>query len=219
MQSRNIAVIDFETTGLSPWAGARAIEIGVVLISGQRVVDRFQSLMNPRVRVPAEISQLTGITNQMVSGAPPSITVMRDAAKFIGDADLVAHNAAFDRKFMEAEMAAAGVARPLNFACTLLLSRRIFRDAPNHRLETLVRHLKLPTKVGFHRALADAQATAELLLRIQAEISERFGIDHVHHDFMAKIQKTSARNLEKLILGAASAEASPMVTKPSPTRD
>lgn len=102
-------------------------------------------------------------------------------------------------------MAAISVSRPLNFVCTLLLSRRIFRDAPNHRRETLVRHLKLPTNVGFHRALADAQATAELLPRIQAEISERFGASHVRHDFMGQIQRTPIGNVEKMILGVVSA--------------
>jgi DNA polymerase-3 subunit epsilon len=64
------------------------------------VVDRFQSLMNPGIRIPAFITQLTGITNAMVQTAPPVAQVMRDAARFVGNCPMVAHNASFDRKLL-----------------------------------------------------------------------------------------------------------------------
>jgi len=100
-----IAVIDFETTGISPAMGDRATEVALVLLEHGRVVDRFQSLMNAGVRIPAFVTQLTGISNAMVAGAPPAEQVMREAARFVGDTPLVAHNAAFDRKFWQAELA------------------------------------------------------------------------------------------------------------------
>jgi hypothetical protein len=79
-----IAVIDFETTGISPAMGDRATEVAIVMMEGGRVVDRFQSLMNAGVRIPSFITQLTGITNAMVANAPPAAQVMAEAGRFVG---------------------------------------------------------------------------------------------------------------------------------------
>ena len=103
-----IAVIDFETTGMAPAQGARATEVAIVLIEGGQVVDRFQSLMRTGAWIPPFITRLTGITNAMVAAAPPAEEVMRDAARFVGSAPMVAHNAAFDSKFWQSELALAG---------------------------------------------------------------------------------------------------------------
>lgn len=173
-----IAVIDFETTGMSPRMGARATEIAVVKLQGGRIVDRYQSLMRTGVWVPPFIEQLTGISNRMLDAAPPAGQVMREAAAFVGDAPLVAHNAAFDRGFWQAELAHAGC-EPANdavgpFACTLLLSRRLNDEAPNHRLGTLAQLFDLPRSGRAHRALADAEMTAHLLLRMQRDVERRF---------------------------------------------
>src|SRR3954470_1478743 len=91
------AVIDFETTGLSPTQGDRATEIAIVLMEGDKVVDRFQSLMNAGVRISGFIESYTGISNEMIADAPPAETVMADAARFVAGAPMVAHNASFDR--------------------------------------------------------------------------------------------------------------------------
>jgi hypothetical protein len=135
-----IAVIDFETTGLSPAQGDRATEIAVVLVQGGRVVDRFQSLMNAGVRISSFIESFTGISNAMVAAAPPAAQVMAEAARFVGNAPLVAHNAGFDRRFWQAELARVGpdaTAAHNPFACTMLLSRRLYPQAPGHKLGTL----------------------------------------------------------------------------------
>jgi hypothetical protein len=92
-----IAVVDFETTGMSPRLGARATEIAVVLVQGARIVGRYQSLMRSGASVPPFIERLTGISNRMLDGAPPASQVMREAAAFVGANPMVAHNAAFDR--------------------------------------------------------------------------------------------------------------------------
>lgn len=196
MKTKLMAVVDFETTGLSPGDGARAIEIAAVLVSGDRVVDRFASLMNPGVSVPHEITQLTGITTKMVRSAPAAAAVMQEVTRFIGDAGLVAHNASFDRRFLAAEQRRIGVSRPLDFVCTMLLSRRVFDGAPNHKLGTLVRHLGLASDGSLHRALADATVTAELLLRIQMEISVRYGLS-LPHETLVMLQQTPRKSLEK----------------------
>ena len=136
-----IAVIDFETTGMSPSQGARATEVAIVLLEGGQVVDRFQSLMKTGAWIPPFITELTGISNAMLQDAPSADAVMRDAARFVGKAPMVAHNASFDSKFWQAELQLADVPAPQPFACTVLLSRRLYPDAPTHKLGPLVQHL------------------------------------------------------------------------------
>ncbi|WP_439589229.1 3'-5' exonuclease [Hydrogenophaga sp.] len=184
-----IAVIDFETTGISPSAGDRATEVAVVILEQGRVVDRYQSLMNAGVRVPSFITQLTGITNAMVATAPSAERVMREAAEFVGDLPMVAHNASFDRRFWCAELALAGQAAPHAFACTVLLSRRLYPEAPSHRLGTLVDHFRLPRTGQAHRALADAEMAAELLARIQQDLRTRHGVAQPDHAFLMAMQR------------------------------
>jgi len=184
-----VVVLDFETSGLSPEQGARAIEIGAVLIRNQQITDRFQSLINPGFQVTREIEMVTGINNRMLAVAPDSSTVMKDLSHFIGSYPLVAHNASFDQKFLEAEFAQIGKKRPYNFSCTLLLSRRIYPDMPNHKLETLIRCKELAVNGQFHRALADAEMTASLWLRIIEDIKSEYGFDGVPFDVLKKLGK------------------------------
>ena len=183
------AVIDFETTGISPNCGDRATEVAIVLLEGGRVVDRFQSLMNAGVRIPAFITQLTGITNAMVAGAPEAAQVMAQASRFVGSAPLVAHNAAFDRKFWQAELARAGLPAPQPFICTLLLSRRLYPQAPNHQLGTLVDYHRLPRTGQAHRALADAEMAAELLGQIRSDLRTRHGVASPGHALLMALQR------------------------------
>jgi DNA polymerase-3 subunit epsilon len=170
-----IAVIDFETTGMSPAQGARATEIAVVLVREGQIVDRYASLMRTGASVPPFIEQLTGITNRMLATAPPADTVMREVADFSQGCALVAHNAAFDRGFWVNETALAGItvdATP--FGCTLLLSRRLCPEAPDHRLGTLADWHGISYTGRAHRALADAEVAAELWLRIVHDVERRY---------------------------------------------
>lgn len=188
------AVIDFETTGLSPAQGDRPTEVAIVKIQGDRIVDRYQSLMNPGVPIPGFIQSLTGITNQMVKTAPRVEHVMQQAMDFVGETPLVAHNAAFDRKFWEYSCPGNST-----FICSLLLARRLFPDAPNHKLASLVRVLGLPATGRYHRALADAEATAYLLLHIKQELRLRFHVPEVRLELLAAIQAASKKKLESCI--------------------
>jgi DNA polymerase III subunit epsilon len=177
MPAAPFIVIDFETTGMGPAQGARATEIAAVRVEDGRVTGHYQSLMNAGVWVPPFITALTGITNQMLAGAPPAAQVMQEVAAFCRSQPLVAHNAAFDRGFWAAEMAQAGVpADPAHaaFACTVLLSRRLYPEAPSHRLSHLADWLGLRRDGRAHRALSDAELTAQLLIRLQRDVTERF---------------------------------------------
>ncbi|PKO78666.1 MAG: DNA polymerase III subunit epsilon [Betaproteobacteria bacterium HGW-Betaproteobacteria-15] len=194
-----IAVIDFETTGISPSMGDRATEVAIVLTEAGRVVDRFQSLMNAGVRIPAFITQLTGITNAMIADAPPAEAVMAEAARFVGDTPLVAHNAGFDQRYWRAELARAGVPAQHPFACTVLLSRRLYPEVPSHKLGTLVDWFQLPRTGQAHRALADAEMATELLARIQRDLRERHGVADPHHGFLMTLQRCARKALPKLL--------------------
>lgn len=165
-----VAVLDFETTGLSPDRGARATEIAVVLLRDGEIVDRFQSLMNAGRTIPANVTSLTGITNGMIASAPPASKVMREAERFVGRSRIVAHNASFDRKFWKAELQLLGSSNNSEFVCTMLLSRRTYPHAPNHKLSTLVDMLNLPSSGRGHRAMADAEMTSHLWVRLHADI-------------------------------------------------
>ena len=184
-----IAVIDFETTGVSPGQGARATEVAIVLLEGGQVVDRFQSLMKTGVWIPSFITQLTGITNAMVNAAPDAAQVMQDAARFVGDAPMVAHNASFDSKFWQAELALAGMPAPQPFACTVLLSRRLYPEAPSHKLGTLVDYHGLPRTGQAHRALADAEMAAALLVRMQHDLRTRWRVAEPSYALLQTLQR------------------------------
>ena len=184
-----IAVIDFETTGLSPAMGDRATEVAIVLLEAGVVVDRFQSLMNAGVYIPAFITSLTGISNAMIASAPLADRVMRDASRFTGNAPLVAHNAAFDRKFWQAELARADEPAEHPFACTLLVSRRLYPQAPSHKLGVLADYHQLPKAGRAHRALADAEMAASLLGQIQHDLRTRHGITRPDHALLMLLQR------------------------------
>lgn len=170
-----MVVLDFETSGMSPERGDRAIEIGAVRLVDDRIVERFQSLMNPGRRINSFIEHLTGISNAMLQQAPPAAEVMAGFARFIDGSSLVAHNAAFDRRFLDAELALIGQRRQQEMACSLLAARRLYPDAPNHRLQTLVHYHGLPTTGTYHRALADAEMTAHLWLRMGYDVTSTYG--------------------------------------------
>lgn len=202
---QTVAVIDFETTGMSPGQGARATEIAAVLVQDGRIVDRFQSLMNSGAWVPPFIEQLTGITNRMLQTAPSAESVMRDVARFTRGCPLVAHNAAFDRGFWQAEIARADCEPdPAHqFACTLLLARRLYPQAPNHKLGSLARFHALPSTGRAHRALADAEVTAHLLLRVQQDVGQQFSAEldgcGVDHRLLMALQKANRLALARCV--------------------
>ncbi len=194
-----IAVIDFETTGMVPAQGARATEVAIVLLEGTQVVDRFASLMQTGAWIPPFIEELTGISNAMVAAAPPAEAVMREAAHFVGNAPMVAHNAAFDSKFWQSELQHAGLQATQPFACTVLLSRRVYPDAPSHKLGNLIDHLGLPRTGRAHRALADAEMAAALLARMQHDLGQRYGVPWPDHALLMRLQACKRQALGKLL--------------------
>jgi DNA polymerase-3 subunit epsilon len=194
-----VAIIDFETTGLSPAMGDRATEVAVVVVEDGKIVDRYQSLMNAGAHIPPFIEALTGISNAMIREAPPAAEVMSALAEFVGDVPLVAHNASFDSRFLDAEWLRINQRRQQEFACSMLLARRVYPAAPDHKLGTLVSHLGLPSAARHHRALADAEMTAHLWVRMVSDIRQQYGLNAVPHEFLRALQKAPKAQMNRCV--------------------
>ncbi|MGC9985100.1 MAG: 3'-5' exonuclease [Polyangia bacterium] len=135
--TRELVVLDFETTGLLP-ARDRTIEVAATLLVDHRPVDTFCRLMHPGFALPSFITSLTGITDQMLRGQPRPEDVMPALHRFVRGLPIVAHNASFDRAFLHAELARAGLQPESEFLCTMRLARRLAPGLPSYRLDTLV---------------------------------------------------------------------------------
>lgn len=203
MLASSIVVLDFETTGLSPDQGDRAIEIGAVKLENGVETDKFQALMNPGRRINSFIENYTGITNRMLATAPACKKVMSDFADFIGDSNLLAHNASFDSRFLAAEFSRINREVVGEFTCSLLVSRRIYQDAPNHKLGTLIDYKNISVNGSFHRALFDAQMTAKLWLKLLDDISERHQIEDIPFSLIKRLAKTPKAQVKKLLTSYA----------------
>ena len=160
------AVMDFETTGLSPKNGARVIEVGVVIVEDWKIVDTYDNLINPGVPVPREIEVLTGINNNMIRNAPPPQRIFQETYRFVSGAALVAHNAVFEKHFWLPELGRLGLANNHQFLCTKLISRRLYPWLKDYRLSTLVEAHNIKRVGADHRALPDALVTSVLFLKM-----------------------------------------------------
>lgn len=192
-------IIDFETTGLSAMQGDRATEVAAVVIDETGIVGRFQSLMNGGRRIPPFVQHLTGISNAMIRQAPRAEEVMRRLLDFIAGRPLVAHNAAFDHGFLGAELDRIGEACPTGLLCSMKVARRVYPEAPNHRLETLIRHVRIEATGQYHRALADAEMTALLWLRMEHKLQNDFDLPEVPLELMQRIQTAPCKALDKCV--------------------
>jgi DNA polymerase III subunit epsilon len=168
-------VVDLETTGGSPLQDA-ITEIGAVTMRGGERLGSFGSLVAPGQPIPPAIAHLTGIDDLMVSDAPPIHHILPTFLEFARGAVFVGHNASFDFGFLNANLARLDY-DPLDGppVCTARLARRVvWPDVPNVRLRTLARYFRTRA-TPIHRALADAEATAEVLAGL-LELGERLGI-------------------------------------------
>ena len=199
MNANSLIILDFETTGLSPDNGDRAIEIGAVKLVNGVVTDHFQELMNPGCRVSYFIEDYTGITNRMLSKAAPCNEVMERFADFIQGQNLVAHNASFDKRFLDSELKRISRGYQGQFACSLLLSRRLYQTASNHKLGTLVSYKGITSNGSYHRALYDSEMTTKLWLAMLEDIMERTNITNVPFSLIKQLSKTTKANVDKFL--------------------
>jgi len=166
LDETDYVVVDVETTGAKTPPG-RITEIGAYRVSRGRIVAEFQTLVNPQMPIPSFIVMLTGITDEMVKAAPLFSEIAPELLTFIDQAVLVAHNAPFDVRFLNHEISRIFPGKRMFNAqlCTVSLSRRVVPNLANHRLHTVAEHFDVHIK-NRHRAAGDAEATAEVFLRL-----------------------------------------------------
>jgi len=165
-------IIDFETTGLSPGNGDRIIEVAALKISNNKVIDQYQSLLNPEFEISRRIADITGITNEMLEDAPSSSKVIPSLVDFLGNNSLVAHNASFDSNFFHSELVLSKIKKTYQFTCSMRIARKVFPSSPNHKLATLLEYRGINHSDSFHRALADVNATYKLWIDMNQHIAK-----------------------------------------------
>jgi DNA polymerase-3 subunit epsilon len=161
---QHFAIIDIETTGGRP-ARDKITEIAVILHDGDNILHRFESLINPEVPIPIGITELTGITNEMVREAPRFYEIARDIVEMTQGHIFVAHNVRFDYGFIQEEFRRLGYSFSRKQLCTVRLARKAFPGYRSYSLGNLIAQLQLNAG-NRHRAMGDAMATADLFQRI-----------------------------------------------------
>lgn len=155
------AIVDIETTGSSANYG-KITEIAIIIHDGQRVVDEYQTLINPERGIPPGITTLTGISNEMVADAPKFYEVAKDIHQMLEGNVFVAHNVNFDYSFIKKEFQELGGEFNYKKLCTVRLSRKIFPGLKSYSLGRLSEHFGIENQAR-HRAMGDARATAILM--------------------------------------------------------
>jgi DNA polymerase-3 subunit epsilon len=178
LASLDFTIVDVETTGWAP-DEAGITEVGAVRVHDGRVVAEYSSLVNPGTPVPPAITELTGISDQMLASAPPIAAVLPGLFAFAEGSVIAAHNAPFDLGFLTAACSGMGRAWPaFEVLDTVRLARHLMatpQEVPDRKLATLASFFDTPVRPS-HRALDDARATAAVLGRLLARLADREGI-------------------------------------------
>jgi DNA polymerase III subunit epsilon len=169
MHRKPLAFVDLETTGATA-THDRITEIGIVEVDADGSVREWQQLVNPGMRIPPFIEQLTGISNDMVADAPPFEAVAAEAMKRLEGRLFIAHNARFDYGFLKNEFKRLGITFRAPVLCTVKLSRTLFPEHKRHNLDSLIERHGLQAAAR-HRALADAQLIHQFWQKIQLDRS------------------------------------------------
>ncbi|HEX9061888.1 MAG TPA: exonuclease domain-containing protein, partial [Clostridia bacterium] len=193
-------VLDLETTGLNSDKDM-ITEIGAVKIKDGKIIDSFSSFVNPGIPIPAQITKLTGITNEMVCDAPEAEQVLLQFLEFINGAVLVAHNASFDMGFLKHFYRKMGEKIKNPVIDTLQLSRRMFPELGKYRLNVIASHLNVEL-LNHHRAVDDSRATGEIFIKCMEMLKEKGikSIDEIESSLDGAEDYTKARSYHAIIL-------------------
>ena len=186
-------VFDLETTGFSAIKD-KIIEIGAVKVEGGKITDRFSTFVNPGVPIPFRITQLTGITDQMVMEAPGIETVLPQFLEFIGEAALVAHNASFDVGFVEQNCRYQDITPDFTSVDTVAMARILLPTLSKYKLNVVAGALHISLE-NHHRAVDDAGATAEIFVRFLEMLKEKGIHDLAHLNHFGAQSKDMVRKL------------------------
>lgn len=173
--SLRFAVVDVETTGGRPGHGDRITEIAIVRVHDGRILDVYETLVNPECAIPPMITQITRITSEMVRNKPVFATIAHTVAERLAGHIFVAHNASFDWRFVSHEVfRGTGQALDGTTLCTVRLARKVLPQLPRRNLDSVANHyaVDIPADVR-HRAAGDALATAKVLIALLKDAADR----------------------------------------------
>jgi DNA polymerase-3 subunit epsilon len=165
------AIVDIETTGGSSKSG-KITEIAILVFDGEEIIDSFVSLINPECSIPSFITNITGITNEMVAQSPKFYEVAKRIVEITSNRVFVAHNASFDYNFIKKEFQELGFEFKLKKLCTVQLSRKYLPGHKSYSLGSLCNDLGIKIN-GRHRAEGDALATVKVFERIMKKHIEK----------------------------------------------
>lgn len=185
MTHKPLVFLDIETTGGSA-RNSRITEIGAIRVENERVVAHFKELVNPECPVPTFITNLTGISNQMVWDAPTFRSIADSLELFLSDAVFIAHHVVFDYSFIKMEFERIGYTFNMDRACTARLSRRLYPEFKSHALDRIIERMNL-TVASRHRAYDDAEVLWKFFHR-------ELGIHGIH--LFAELDKIVTRSLQ-----------------------
>ena len=163
----NYCVIDTETTGLSPYYD-EVLEVSILRVRNNEIVSKYSQLVEPQYPIPYFITQLTGITNEMVAGKPKISDIENDVLSFIGTDIIIGHNTSFDISFLNASFEKS---IDNQYMDTCQFCRKVYPELEHHRLSDMTEYLKISTNE--HRALADCISTKELYDCIKKSMSDQ----------------------------------------------
>ncbi len=191
MNDKRFAIIDVETTGLHA-AQEKITEIAVLLHDGFQLIEEFSTLINPERKIPYRITQITGINDQMVAGAPKFYEIARQIVELTEGAIIVGHNVNFDYSFLRSEFKSLGYDYQRKTLDTIKLSRKLIPGQPSYGLGKLCQALNISNS-SRHRAAGDATATARLFEMLYAldNEPENISLRGVH----ASLNKSIIENL------------------------
>lgn len=167
----SFVVFDLETTGIGA-KNNEIIEIGAVKVVGQTVVDRYSTFVNPQRPIPYKIEQLTGISDSMVDKAPKITEVLPKFLSFCEGCVMVAHNASFDMGFIRQKAMEQGLCIDFTVVDTVSMARALLPELARHTLDSVAKNLGVSLE-NHHRAVDDAQATAEIFLRLVQRLEKK----------------------------------------------
>ncbi len=194
-------VFDTETTGLS-CAAERMTEIGAVKIKAGEVIDTFSTFVNPQREIKAKITELTGITYEMVKDAPLEDEAIKQFCDFCGDSILVAHNAGFDMGFINSALSRSSINKEFTSIDTVGLSRKLYPELKKHKLNLVAEHLGIG-EFNHHRAYEDAKVLALIFIKMLTKLKEDYNITRVSmiNDFVSSEKSyKNAKSFHQIIL-------------------
>lgn len=193
-------VFDIETTGFSN-LNEKIIEIGAVKIKNGKIIDEFSTFINPEINIPIKITELTGITNNMVCKSPIIDNVISDFYKFCKDSIMVAHNIDFDMSFIRRNGKSFGFEFSNSLLDTIDLCKFLFPELKRYKLNVVAKHLGVSLE-NHHRAIDDARATAMILIKCFEKLKSKniITLKHLNDEYIQNIDISKLYTIHAVLL-------------------